>query len=85
MDEFGRYFKHSPTDLPSKLIRRHLTVASTITDEFTDGHSVGISYTHRQIYRRLFSVGQSQYTDGLKIRRYISSGNLFFLERKFRL
>jgi hypothetical protein len=24
------------------------------------------------------SVGQSQYTDGIKIRRYISSGNLFF-------
>jgi hypothetical protein len=24
------------------------------------------------------SVGKSQYTDGLKIRRYISSGNLFF-------
>jgi hypothetical protein len=34
MDEFGRYFKLSPTDL----IRRHLTIASTSTDEFTDGN-----------------------------------------------
>jgi hypothetical protein len=37
MDEFGRYFKHSLTDLPTELIRRNLTVASTSTDEFTDG------------------------------------------------
>jgi hypothetical protein len=38
MDEFGRYFKLSPTDVPTDLIRRHLTVASTSTDEFTDGN-----------------------------------------------
>jgi hypothetical protein len=36
MDEFDRYFKHSPTDLPIELIRRHLTVVATSTDEFTD-------------------------------------------------
>ena len=45
MDKFGRYFKHSPTDLPMKLIRRHLTVASTSTDEFTDGHIRSVFHT----------------------------------------
>jgi len=45
MDEFSRYFKHSPTDLLTELIRRHLTVASTITDEFTDGHILSEFHT----------------------------------------
>jgi len=45
MDELGRYFKHSLTDLPTDLIRRHLTVASIITDEFTDGHILSVFHT----------------------------------------
>jgi len=28
-----------------ELIRRHLTVASTITDEFTDGHIMSVLHT----------------------------------------
>jgi hypothetical protein len=30
------------------------------------------------MYRQIFSVGNYNVTDGMKIRRYISSGNLFF-------
>jgi len=30
------------------------------------------------MYRRIFSVGNYNVTDGMKIRRYISSKNLFF-------
>ena len=45
---------------------------------------VGISNTHRQIYRRYIAVGKSRYHRRNKIRRYISSGKLFFA-RKFRL
>jgi len=45
MDEFSLYFKHSPTDLPTELIRRHVTVASTITDEFTDGQMLSVFHT----------------------------------------
>jgi len=44
-DSFGRYFKHSPTDLPTELIRRHLTVAATLTDEFTDGYIRSVFHT----------------------------------------
>jgi len=40
--------------------------------------SVGISYTHRRHYRQIFSVGNYNITDEIKIRRYISSRNLFF-------
>jgi len=45
MDEFGRYFKHSPTDLPTELIRRNFTVASTGTDEFIDGQIWSVFHT----------------------------------------
>jgi hypothetical protein len=45
MDEFGRYFKHSSTDLPTELIRRHLTVAATSTDEFTNGYIRSVFHT----------------------------------------
>jgi hypothetical protein len=44
-DIFGRYFKHSPTALPTDLIRRHLTVAATLTDEFTDGYIRSVFHT----------------------------------------
>jgi hypothetical protein len=30
------------------------------------------------MYRRIFSVGNYNVTDGIKIRRYISRGNFFF-------
>ena len=45
MDEFGRYFKHSLTELPMELIRRHLTVAATFTNEFTDGYIRSVCHT----------------------------------------
>jgi hypothetical protein len=100
--------------LPTKWIRRHLTVVATFTNAFTDGYirsifhtltdrftdgmnlsvfdsschnyrriyrriySVGISNTHRQIYWRYVAVGKSWYHRRNKIRRYISSGKLFF-------
>jgi hypothetical protein len=72
MDVFGRYFKHSPTALPTDLIRRHLTVATTLTDDFTDGYI-------RSVCTDGFSPSVNyDITDGIKIRRYISSENLFF-------
>ena len=78
-DEFGRYFKNSPTDLPTELIRRHLTVSChQYRRIYRRIYSVGISYTHRRIYRRIDSSVNHNITDGIKIRRYISSGNLFF-------
>jgi hypothetical protein len=30
------------------------------------------------MYRQIFSIGNDNVTDGMKIRRYISGGNLFF-------
>jgi hypothetical protein len=36
---------YSPTDLPTELIRRHLTVAATLTDEFTDGYIRSVFHT----------------------------------------
>jgi len=30
------------------------------------------------MYRRIFSIGNDNVTDGMKIHRYISGGNLFF-------
>jgi len=40
-----RYYKNSPTDLPTELIRRHLTVAATLTDKFTDGYIRSVFHT----------------------------------------
>jgi hypothetical protein len=45
MDEFGRDFKTSPTEFPTDVICRHLTVASTRTDEFPDGHIRSVFHT----------------------------------------
>jgi len=45
MDIFGRYFKHSLTALPTDLIRLHLTVPTTLTDEFTDGYIQSVFQT----------------------------------------
>jgi len=45
MDSFDRYFKHSPTDLPMELIHQHLTVAATLTEEFTDGYIRSVFHT----------------------------------------
>ena len=44
-DEFGRNFKTSPTDLSTDVIRRPLTVASTRTDAFPDGHIQSVFHT----------------------------------------
>jgi hypothetical protein len=79
MDIFGRYFKHSPTELPTELICRHLAVAATRTDEYTNGYirSVFHILTDRLTDSYVSSVSHN-ITDGIQIRRYISSGNLFF-------
>ena len=37
--------KLSPTELPTELFRRHLTVASTITDEVTNGNIPSVFHT----------------------------------------
>jgi hypothetical protein len=78
-DKFGRYFKHSPTTLPTALIRWHLTVAATFTDEFTDGYirSVCHTLTDSVTDENLLSVNHD-ITDGIKICQYISSGKFFF-------
>jgi hypothetical protein len=84
MDEFGRYFKHSPTDLPTKLIRRHLTVVATSTDKFTNGYIRLVFHTLTDGFTGgYFSSVNHNISDEMKICRYISSGNLFFLARKF--
>jgi len=69
-----------------KLIRRHLAVAATRTDEYTDGYirSIFHTLTDRLTNGYVPSVNHN-IIDGIQIRRYISSGNLFFLARKFRL
>jgi hypothetical protein len=61
------------------LIRRHLTVAATLTDEFTDEYIQSVFHTLTD----RFTDGKQplvnhDITDGIKIHRYISSGNLFF-------
>jgi len=79
MDEFGRYFKHSLTELPMELIRRHLTVTATSTDEFTDKYIRSVFHTLTDGFTDgYFPSVNHNITDGMKIRRYISSGNLFF-------
>jgi hypothetical protein len=44
-DEFGRYFKHSPTDLPTELIRRYIVIDRRTR---TVGKSVGEWMKYRQ-------------------------------------
>jgi hypothetical protein len=45
MDSFGRYFKRSPIDLLTELIRQHLTSAATLIDEFIDGYIRSVFHT----------------------------------------
>ena len=52
-DTFDQYFIHSPTDLPTELIRRHLTVAAKRTDEFIDRY-----------IRSVFQTLIDKFTDG---------------------
>jgi hypothetical protein len=56
-----------------------LTVAATITDEFTDGYirSVFQTLTEKFTHSMYPSVNHD-ITDRIKIHRYISSGKLFF-------
>ena len=85
-DEFGRYFKNSPTDLPTELIRRHLTVSChQYRRIYRRIYSVGISYTHRRIYRRIFFVGQSQYHRRNENPSVYFKWESFCLARKVRL
>jgi hypothetical protein len=53
MVEFGQNFKTSPTDLPTDVIRRPLTIASTRTNAFSDGH-----------IRSVFHTLTNRFTDG---------------------
>jgi len=77
-DIFGRYFKHSPTDLPTELIRRHLAVAATRTDEYTDGYIRSVFHTLTdRLTDGYFPSVNHNITDGIQLRRHISSGNLF--------
>jgi hypothetical protein len=56
-----------------------LTVAATITDEFTDGYIRSVFQTLTDKYTDgTYPSVNHDITDGIKIRRYISSGNLFF-------
>jgi len=69
--------KTSPTELQTDVIRRHLTVASTRTDEFTDGNIQSVFHTLTDRFPDgSFPSVNHNITDGLKIRRYISSWNI---------
>jgi len=78
-DIFDRYFKHSPTELPTELICRHLAVAATSTDEYTDGYIRSVFHTlTNRLTDDYFQSVNHNITDGIQLRRYISSRNLFF-------
>jgi len=82
---FGRYFKHSPTALPTDLICRHLTVAATLTDEFTDEYIWSVSQTLTdKVTDGMYPSVKHDITDGIKSVGIFQAGN-FFLARKFRL
>jgi hypothetical protein len=53
-----------------------LTVATTLTDDFTDGYIRSV-FTDR-VTDGLYPSVTHDITDGIKICRYISRGNLFF-------
>jgi len=54
------------------------------TDEFTDGYILSVFHTLTDGFTDgYFPSIKHNITNGMKIRRYISSGNLFFLARKF--
>jgi len=83
-DEFGRYFKHSPTDLPTELIRQHLTVAVTSTDKFTDGYIRSVFHPLTDGFTDgWFPSVNHNITDGIKICQYISNRNIFFWRANF--
>ena len=76
---------HSPTNLPTELIRRHLTVPATMTDECTE-----------EYLRSVFQTLTNNFTDGIhpSVCHTITDGiNLsvyfkretFFFARNFRL
>ena len=79
MDTFGRYFIQSPIDLSTELIRRHLTVAATSTDEFTNGYirSVFQTLTGKFTNGKWPSVNHD-ITDGIKSVSIFQAGNFFF-------
>jgi hypothetical protein len=67
------------TALPTDLIRRHLTVAATLTDEFTYGYirSVSQTLTDTCTYGYIPSV-KHDITDGTKSVSIFQAGNFFF-------
>ena len=93
--------KTSPTELPTDVIRRHLTVASTRTDEFTDGNIRSVFHTLTDRFPDgSFPSVNHNITDGLKTVGIFQAGIsptdgksvgifqariFFFSARKFRL
>ena len=59
-------------------IRRHLTVASIVIDNFTNGYIRSVFHTHRQLYRRYVSVGISHYHRRDKSVCIFEAGKFFF-------
>jgi len=78
-DAFDRYFKHSPTTLPTDLIRRHLTVAATLTDEFTDGYIQSVSQTLIDKFTDgTYPSVKHDINDGIKSVGIFQAGKFFF-------
>jgi hypothetical protein len=66
-----------------ELIRRHLTVASTITDEFTDGHILSVFHTLTDnlpmvIFRQSITIYRRNKNPSVYFKQ-----ESFFLARKF--
>jgi len=78
-DAFDRYFKHSPTALPTNLIRQHLTVAATLTDEFTNGYIRSVSQTLTDKFTNgTYPSVKHDITDGIKSVCIFQAENFFF-------
>jgi len=76
---FDQYFKHSPTKLLTELIRRHLAVATTRIDEYTNRYFRSVFHTlTNRLTDGYFPLVNHNITDRIQLRRYISSGNFFF-------
>jgi len=77
---------HSPTTLPTELIRRYFTVPATTTDEFTDGYLRSVFQTFTDNCTDGFNPSVCHIiTDELKSVGIFQAGNFFFLAHNFRL
>ena len=73
-DKFGRYSIHSPTELPTNLIRRYLTLAAKCTNEFTDGYIWSVSQTHTDqvtdgYYPSVITISPTEYFPSVYLKR----------------